>query len=318
MAVTYTSTRLPTTPVNINGSENNEATADLQTDFLVQVSDDADATFDPRDIDETDVLNNATLPAVNRTSYVTSGGRIIPFMICRGLTCKRDQESFGLFHVSAKYKNLTFSGFGQGGPVPQDPPAAITNINPQIKVTFGGVERVLYIDKSSTPKAILTPTKNFYSDPAIEKIPTKILQISQYEPGTTTYDDLLGRKFKVNDTTFQGDARYDWLITDVEGTPATVVLSGGPANVALVTYTIVHSPFLYGWKDDRALVDTHYFDANGNKIAFADESMGALSVGFVSVTGARKAAGTLVPDRDQFETFDEIDFSDFLHSSLFS
>lgn len=318
MAITYTPKRLPMSPVTVSGTEKNETSADLEISYTVQVTDPGNPSFDPRDIDETDVYNESSLPKVNRTVYTTTGGRIIPFMVCRSVNCKRDEERFEMFHASAKFKNLPLSGFGQGGAAPQDPPEAIDDITPQIKVTFGGVERVLYIDKSETPKPILTPTRNFYAEPAIEKIPTQILQISQYEPASLTYDTLLTRKFKVNDTSFQGDARFDWLITEVEGAPVTVTLQGGPTNAALVTYTIVQSPFLYGWKDDRALVDTHYYDAAGRKIAFADESMGALSVGFVSVTGARKPANTIIPDRDQFETFDDIDFESFLHPSLFA
>ena len=315
MALVYDVERMPTSPLNVAGSDEFEITLSSQVEYTVVVSDDADP-FDPRDVEEFDVADVTGLPIVNKTVYTTTGGLVVPYMICRGKSVKRDAAAFDVFHVSTSWKSFPGGNLGGGGTSAQSPPVALTDFSPQLKFELGEAERVIYIDKADTPNAILTPTRNFYSEPAIEKIATKILTVTQYE-SSVTYNQLQSRKFKVNDDVFQGDARYDWLIQEVEATEVSVVLDGGPTRAALVTYTLVQSPFLYGWKDDRSLIDTHYFDGSGRKIAFSDDLIGSQTFGFVNVAGARKAAGTLTPDRVQFETFDDIAFDSFLHSSLF-
>lgn len=314
MAIVYDVERMPDDSIELSGNEKFELSGSLELNFRVHVYDDADP-FDPRDIDGTNVIGAVGLPTVNRSVYTTANGKIIPYFICRKKRVRRDASAFGLFHVQTTFKNIVGGDLGGGETDPVDPPDALTDISPQVKVELGEVEKVLYIDKSSSPKAILTPTKNFYSEPAVERIATQMWKISQYE-SSITYDQMQERKFKVNSLTFQGEVRFKWLIEHVEASEVDVTLSGGVTSAALVTYTVIQSPFEHGWKDDRSLIDTHYI-SGGKKIAFIDDSVATSTVGFIDSAGARKTAGTVVPDRVQFETFDDIDFEDFLHPSLF-
>jgi hypothetical protein len=322
MALTYKVERLPDETFELVGDDEYTISASLEATYQVIVTDPEDPDFDGRRVDAVDIIDaedsvtEAMLPQVNRTVYTTASGKVSPFVLCKKKRAKRDPAAWNVFKVSTSWKNIVAGNLGGGAPAPADPPDELTDITPQVKFELGEAERVIYIDKSETPKAILTPTKNFYAEPAVERIATQVWKISQYEE-SVTYDQLQSRRFKVNDNTFQGASRYDWLVENIEASEVEVVLAGGTTTAALVTYTIIQSPFLHGWKDDRALIDTHYL-VSGKKIAFVDDSVAASTFGFIASDGTRKAPGTIVPDRIQFETFDDIDFSTFLHPSFFS
>ena len=254
-----------------------------------------------RDVQRHDVLNATGLPTVNQSVY-TIDGEIVPYMVCRSKVGRRNPERLGRWDIKTMWRGTITTD--ESDFEPMTPPATLGGISPIETARLGETEKVMYEDINS--KACLTPNDQFWAEPMVERIPTLVLQISQYE-SSLTYDQALARKLKVNDDTYRSQPRYDWLITEVEFTEVTVQLSGGPTTAALVTYTLEHSPHLYGWKEDRALIDTVY-DDSGDLKAFADDGYGAQSYGFVSVTGAKSA--TLV--RDQWELQNEIDFSSFL------
>lgn len=290
--------------IGFTGS-NDQLSIDWTTSYSVDVT--SDVAFDFSTLSEYDVITASGLPIVNRSVYL-SNNKIIPFVICRDKKGKQDPKRKQRWTVACKWKGIRKAGGSESGDAPIAKPNALADITPKVVSELGEIERVLYTDKSSTPKPILTPSGRYYSEPAIERIPTLTLKISQYE-ASITYATMLARKLKVNSGTYRGEPRYDWLIEDVEAVEVDVELAGGTTSAALVTYTVTHNPLLYGWKDDRALIDSHYLDGSVFK-PFMDGELRSISQGFVEIDGAKKTGTT--PDYDQFETYDDIDFDSFL------
>lgn len=313
MAITYTVGATKVIPVTITGADDNTMKSELSVEYEVIVSDPADSDFKYSDVDETDVAASGELPRVNRTTFKSASGLQYPFMVCRSLSIKRDQHELTMFHATAKYRSLVVGTLNSGDFSSGEPPAALTDLTPQVTPIFGEIQRVIYEDKSDPAVPILTPTGNYYSTPAMERIPTLTLEISQYET-EITFAECLERKFKTNEEEFRGDDPGTWMIISVEPLEVEVELSGGATTAALVTYQIAKSPFDAGWADERALIDTHYLDDDDKKLPFTDEA-GGQTFGFVQADGTKKTSGA-TPDYTEFVVQGEIDYDDFLHSSV--
>lgn len=276
-----------------------------EKDYWVDVS----GVSDPTTISTYDVITASGLPIVNKSVYQINN-QIIPFVICKSKTATQQPELPTRWSVSASYKAMAKESEAENAPIAK--PAAVTDITPQVVSSLGEISRVIYEDKTSpNPRKILTPTLNQWSEPTFERIPTLILRITQYE-ASITYEEMLERRFKVNQGQYRSQPRYKWLIENVEGVEVTVPLSGGDTTAALMTYTLVYSPLENGWKDDRALIDTHYYDgATGEKLPFED-GPGVLGIGLIDANGNKLANQNGEPEYTQYETFDDIDFSGFL------
>lgn len=278
-------------------------------------------------IDEIDAYNVITatgLPVVNRSIYEIDD-KVIPFVICRNKTAKPMEGRQDRWQVDTQFKSTVRSQSEESDNIPISPPASLSNITPRVVPELGETEKVLYMDKSdfisdpdNNPGVITgvdctrTPAGSFWEQPVMEKIPTLVLKITQYE-SSITYEQMLERKFKVNQGSYRSQPRYDWLILDVEAVEVDVILAGGPTTAALVTYTVAHSPHLYGWKQERALFDTQYFDSvTGIKKLFQNDVPGSNNIGYITSTGANRASQVGEPDYLQYESFDEIDFDSFL------
>ena len=148
-----------------------------------------------------------------------------------------------------------------------------------------------------------------FDQPFVERLATLQLRITQYE-ASITYEQMMERKLKVNEATYRTKVRYSWLITEVEASEVTVQLAGGPTVAALVTYTLELSPLPYGWKDERALLDTHHY-LNGKKIAYKDDELATYTICKVNNVGVLIDQDDL-PEYDRWETYDTIDFGTFL------
>lgn len=271
---------------------------------------DVTGVADPADVRAFDVLTAGGLPIVNRSIY-TIDNRIIPYVVCRDKKARRNPSRLDRWEITTKW-TASLKSTSEADNTPIAIPDALSDISPVITQSLGETERVLYEDKTSTtddPRPILTPNGNFYSEPAIERLPTLTLQISQYEE-SITYEQMLERKLKVNESTYRSEPRYKWLVEQVEAVEVDVLLTGGLTTAALVTYTVTHSPHEYGWKDDRALIDSVYDDGSGNLIAFQEGALKNIPYGFIESDGTQKSGSK--PDHEQFETFDTIDFESFL------
>lgn len=304
MPATYTVSQGRNQRMSFTGSQDSISVTWHQ-DYFVDVS-----GVTASDVDAYDVLTATGVPVVNRSVY-TIGSKIIPYVICRDKTATQNPDRLSRWTVKTKWSSTVRSNTEETDNAPIDPPVAVTDITPLVVSELGETEKVLWMDKSTTPvDAARTPAGNFWSEPVMERIPTLRLKITQYE-ASITYDQMLARKFKVNDATYRSQDAQKWLIEDVEATEVDVELSGGPTTAALVTYTLALSPHEYGWKVERALFDTQYLDTGEIKL-FQNEQPGTSSIGYITSAGAKRVSQTGEPDYIEYERFDDTTFSSFL------
>ena len=313
MALTYTICQTRSEQAGFNkGSARDALSINWSVTFRVEVTDPANPDLDGSDVTAVEVAYAPGLPIVNRTVYYHNG-LIIPYLVCRDKQVTRNETNPLWFDVTCRYDTGERGDNTEQDNTPQTPPNALTDIVPREEVALGMQERVLYVDKSETEKVCLTPTRNFFDEPFIENIPFIQLRITQYE-AFISYENKRDLCWKTNETTYRGEVRYDWLITNVEATEVQVQLAGGPTTAAMVTYSLSHSPRLYGWKDDRALYDTHHIE-NGEKVAYREGDEQTYTTCKVTTAGAlipNHTDPTEKPWYDQWETYDTIDFNTFL------
>jgi hypothetical protein len=261
-----------------------------------------------------DILTADGVPVVNRTVYEVDN-KLIPFVLCRNKTCRPHENQYTRWIVNAQFESSIKANTGEDENQPIVKPSSVRDIAPRIVPILGETQKVLYEDKRETPvDCARSPTGNWWSEPIIERIPTLALQITQYEE-YLSYEDMLNRKLKVNSSVYRGQPPYDWLIQDIQPTEVLVPLSTGQVRAVQVTYTIEHSPHLYGWKVDRALIDSVFLETADDKSTakvFQNKEPGSKSYGFVTVSGTKRGDQTGTPDYIQYESYDRIEFDDFL------
>lgn len=261
-----------------------------------------------------DILTADGVPVVNRTVYEVDN-KLIPFVLCRNKTCRPHESRYTRWVVSAQFESSIKANSGEDENQPIAKPSSLNSIAPRVVPILGETQKVLYEDKSDTAlDCARSPTGNWWSEPIIERIPTLALQITQYED-YLSYEDMLNRKLKVNASSYRGQPPYDWLIQDIQPTEVIVPLTTGQVRAVQVTYTIEHSPHLYGWKVDRALIDSVFLETADDKSTakvFQNKEPGSKSYGFVTASGAKRADQTGAPDYIQYESYERIEFDDFL------
>lgn len=278
-----------------------------------------DASDDINAVSPYDVITASGLPTVNKSIYYFAG-KVIPFAICNNLSATQDDRAGQRWTVRAQYKSFN-KNQNQDDNEPIAPPAAITNLGTSEEPTLEEYEQVLYEDKSTTPKAIRLPSGAFFSEPVMERVPSLTIKLTQYE-SSITYEQMLARKFKVNDATYRTKAAGTWLIENVEASTVSVQLSTGATAAALVTYTLKYSPRTdaagthIGWKESRALYD--YRVNTGTALSpvwewYFEGDQQSATLTRVDEDGIRKTSGVL-PDYLYFQKYDDTDFSAFLQA----
>lgn len=303
--------------MNFTGTSD-RVTVTWSTSYAVEISDPVDPTFNPATISPYDVLTAPGLPIVNRSTYVV-GANILPFVICRKKSARQSEQRASRWIVSAEFTAYNESTNDEANNQPQPLPESLSDLSPQEVPTLGEVERVLYFDQSDqdnggnlpSGRPVITPTGHLYDEPLIEKVPTLEIKLAQYE-SSITYEEMLRRKNKCNETTYRGHGRYKWMIKEVEATEVVVQLRSGPVEAALVTHTICFSPRENGWAEERLLIDTHYLDGAGDKVLFIDKELGSTYAGNINEDGTRRDA--LIPLATYFEAQGTIAFGDFLQA----
>tara|TARA_R110000824_G_scaffold53003_6_gene147026 strand:+ start:2118 stop:3101 length:984 start_codon:yes stop_codon:yes gene_type:complete len=296
-------------------------------DYVVQVTLSGAETI--ANIVAFNVMTATGLPVVNRSIYEINN-MIIPFVICRKKTCKPLNAAYTRWTVSTEFESTLKQNNSEALNEPIAKPAALTDITPRVVPVFGEAEKVLYVDYSTDDEAFpprtvglecaRTPSKNWWTEPVMEKLPTLALQITQYED-YVSYENLLERKFSANEEVYRGQPRFDWIVSEIEPTEVVVQLSSGPVTAVQITYTVAHSPHQFGWKEDRALIDAQYID-NPNEVIlgtedpeiklFQNDQPGTKSIGFIDINGGRRADQTGIPDYIQYEQQKTLDYSTFL------
>lgn len=234
------------------------------------------------------VLAAPDLPKVNLSVYFENG-RIIPFLMCRRKTGRRDPRKAGRWEVDTQWDSGEANGVTEGQE--QDAPDQLTDISPRVEAEFGDDSEVVYTDKSQPPKQCKLPTGNFFAEPFIEEQSVLRLKITQYESLPLSYLALMGRRKALNRNDYRGFPRGWWKIQHVEFTPARVQLAGGSVLAAQVVYTIDLSSKNHGWYEERALIDSHYLDEEDGwkKKPFIDDEFGTFTTGLIEFDGRKKA-----------------------------
>lgn len=308
---TYTVTQARNQRMTFSGSDD-QLKITWHSDYFVDVT--LGVGENVSDIDAYNVLTANGIPIVNRTVYEV-GNKFIPYVLCRNKSCRPHPDRQTRWIVSAQFESSIKSNNSETGNTPIAKPTSLADIAPRVVPILGETQKVLYQDKSDTSvDCARTPAGNWWSEPVLERIPTLALQITQYE-SYVTYEQLLERKFKVNQSSYRGQPPYDWLIQDVQPTEVTVPLASGSVQAVQMTYIVEHSPHLYGWKVDRALIDSQYLtdvaDKTSSKL-FQNKEPGSRSIGFITAAGGKRADQEGTPDYIQYESYDRIEFDDFL------
>ena len=317
--------------MSYSGTKEDKVTCNYTKVFDVEVTDTdgvtplSDAAL--REVDVVDVLNASGIPKCNRSMY-TVGQFVVPYIICRSVSAEQHPDRLSRWKVTS-----TWNGEYEGAHPSPVAKSASVDYAPKATMTLGEMERVLYADFSdqkgppSVKKPILSPSKSWYDEPAVERIATFERKVQQYET-SVTYEQARDRRFKVNSGTYTFNnvtyPRYTWLIENVEWTLVTVELSGGgTTSAALMTYTLLYNPMKdndgnqIGWKDDRILIDTHYLKfqpplVDPVRTEFKDSALGLQNVGYIDAEGLKRVSQTGFPDSIQFETYETINFGSFL------
>lgn len=232
-------------------------------------------------VSEPEILAADGIPQVNHTPY-QFGGKFIPYLLCTSSKLI-ETNSLDNWKVECNYDGGIPSQSFFSAPV--DPPDDPEDLDPQIERS---VELIpLHVIKDIDGDPILTPTGNFYAEPAVKLWPILTLTVKQYE-NTFTDDDLTSRTMVANLNSFRGDDPYQWRITDVKQEETTIPTTGGDQATNQVHYILQRNTLSDGWRETRALIDTHYLKtAGGKKLPFLD--------GGQPTTGWLKADGTIQP-----------------------
>lgn len=322
MAFTTTVTELREgRQIDFSGSADNVAVS-WSTQYAVDVSDPTDPTFSGATINPYLVATADGLPVVNRSIYRLGAGEVIPFVICRKKTAAQLPNRVDRWIVTCEFSAFNRTTNDENNNQPITVPDTLAELGTQEVPSLGETDWVIYYDNQDidngeglpTGAYIANPIGDLYDEPAVQRLPTLEIKLTQYE-SSITYEQMLSRKFKVNSGTYRGQSRYSWLISQVEATEVEVQLRSGIVEAALVTYTLNYTPRPNGWKEERLLVGTHYWNnaVDKKRQLFFDEQLGVSYVGNLNPNGTR-ASDQKIAQRAFYETYLETDFSSFLQA----
>ena len=290
---------------------------------------------DPSDISPAAIACYSGLPTVNVSTYYDSANVVVlPSALCMSKRVTRNDDNAWLFEVECEFKTQDL----EEEECVIAPPANVTDITPQVRSKINSYERVLYADKDGVQCWQLPGTKTPFQAPITETIPLFQLEIVQYETGIT-FEQQIERSFKLNSATYRGKAAGLWMIGEVSAVETEVVLAGGPATGAKVTYPITLSErfyfppgvtatpanaIVYGHDKVQPLVDTMKISTDSPQgptqprlVPMSDENTGNVYSGYITSSGFEREV--VNPDDDRpdylrFRTQDPIDFSTFLQA----
>lgn len=277
--------------VQKNGQE--VVSKSIQVTYRVHVTDSADSSFGPADVDEDMVRNapaptvganfNNTLPKAGDTVYETPAGDVYYWWRCTSVGVNRNSSNGTEFSVSCTFTDTTGQDAGSAPPEGETAEEAIEGIDPIITYAAQQREVTAWTEDETTvvppsgggpapdPLPCVLPTGSLYSNPPVKIIPDQVITFSQYEIGFDS-ETLFERIYHLNDAPWrvysgapttdefnQKDARHA-LITDIAYEDTTVpLLIGGVLYQTLcqrVTYTIhVRDWTLKGLDDDANIED---------------------------------------------------------------
>ncbi len=278
--------------VQKNGQE--VVSKSIQVTYRVHVTDSADPSFGPADVDEDMVRNapaptvgatfNNTLPKAGDTVYETPAGDVYYWWRCTSVGVNRNSSNGTEFSVSCTFTDTTGKDTGES-PVLQigDLEPIITYAAQQREVTaWTEDESVPIVPPLVTNRPCTLPTGSLYSNPPVKVVPDQVITFSQYEAAFGP-ETMFDRIYKLNNGDWQVDktgaasgfnlvAARHAMIADIAYEETTVPLVGGSQTFYRVTYTIHVRDWTLkglndngniedldpGWDQPRVRADTRY------------------------------------------------------------
>jgi len=292
-------------------------------------------TGNPSEINTAIVGQAQGLPTVQKSIYYDAdSGTIHPYAVCTGKDVKRRRDAPMVFDVTCNFQSKTETESMDNETVTQP-----TDIRPEVTVSVGGKDRVLYSDFGTdfaTPTVRNSPPvseqcwmfeniKLQYPTPVVTQIPLLTLTISQYE-NYVSYAQIMQRSFKVNKTAWQSFNPGYWRLVVKNVSEVDIQTQLGPVTWAKVTYEATLSNDGYyeqdgttwtqtGWEAQIPMIAPKYYDQPGvgpPKIRkFVDTETSEPFMGFLDYDEDWDSAAT----RPRFKThkrYESIEFSDFL------
>lgn len=259
------------------------------------------------------------LPTVQKSIYYDAdSGTIHPYAVCTGKDIKRRRDAPMLFDVSCTFQSKTETESMDNETVTEP-----TDIRPEVTVSVGGKDRVLYQDLDTGDQSYLFPgIKLQYPAPVVTQVPLLTLTISQYE-SYVSYAQILDRSFKVNSTAWQGFAAGLWRLVVKNVSEVEIQTQLGTATWAKVTYeaTLSNDGFydengtwqLTGWKAQIPCIAPKFVNAAGGIQKFVDPNTSEPFMGFISKTSGLLHGGSK-PQYITHTRYETLDFNSIIQA----
>ena len=276
-------------------------------------------TGNPSEINTAIVGQAEGLPTVQKSIYYDSDSGVIhPYAVCTSKDVKRRREAPMVFDVtcsfSAKLETESLSN-----QVVKEP----TDIAPEVTVSVSGKDRVLYQDLDTGDQSYLFPgIKLEYPAPVVTQVPLLTLTISQYE-NFVSYQDILDRSYKVNETSWQGKDAGLWRLLVKNVSEVDIQTQSGTVNWAKVTYEAVLSVDGFydpnntwvetGWKAQIPCIAPKFVNAAGDIQKFVDPDTSEPFMGFISKTTGL-LTGLSRPDFITHTRYETLEFNDYIQA----
>lgn len=275
-----------------------------QIEFLVEVT--ATGGSSLANLSELEVVTASGLPIVNYSVYVYNG-YFIPYLLCTSKKAEQNAQRAAQWKVVCSYDSDSLKGNEADQQL--EPFALPEDVTPRVEVSSEVLEEVVLVDRSGT--ALKTPARSLFQEPFYKPLSIVVLTITQYETGWTD-DNIAAREHHTNSDIWRSDPAWRWKITSVSATPTAV---NGVACHQVKYVTKLH-PNATGWKESRALIDTHYLVNNGGAASTWPRrpflSNGQPTTGYIETDGTKRASGASFLFED-YEILDVIAYQTFLN-----
>ncbi len=340
MALGFEVCQLRGTSYSASGNSSNgkkSVTVSFTKKFLVK----ATGISSPDEVTDIQVAYASGIPLVNyHTWYDPTTGLGYPLAVCKSKKVTRLDNNGFVFHVDCTFSTEP-SQKGKDGPeeeqAPEDPPADVTDITPQISRSVVGREIVLYEapaysgvgpvggvagEKVSTRvmPSFDNKLKELFETPVTRTKPLLNLTVTQFED-TFTNQQMMDRCYKVNNAAWAGFASKSVMITGINAVKQAVQMASGMEEKYRVTYTLSFDDYtvtdssgndlFVGHGAALPLVSRSYINGlDSFKVEmFTKTGVGVGNVGLVDVSGNPLLEQNGAPDYIRFDTVDEISFS---------
>lgn len=261
----------------------------VRTPFSFIVEADAD------DQDRLDVLACPGLPTVGLTVSANYG-------ICIGKKGTRRPDALRIWDVECEFSTEAEEGTDPQTPQQGDP----TQWIPVAELQFEVLDEVVRKDKSGTPKLFVNSAKQAFETGLT--IPKTILRrdFFQFEPISTTIDDIEDRNNKVNDATYLGRAEKT-LLLQIRGAKLGFYYG---QRCWLVDYSMKYKEDT--WTLKMLDVGYSYLDGSNNRKPYYDDDDQTIILGGLNGSGGKVASQNTDPAELSFERYETLGFSTFL------